>query len=76
MPERVTIQGERITMDLLLWRRYGVRGQGLLNQAYDLNPNLADRGPILPLGKQVLLPDMPPETAGSTKAVPSLFEKR
>jgi phage tail protein X len=72
MPETITVRGENIPLDLLLWRRYGVRGQSLVGAALDINPGLADLGPILPLGTTVIIPDLPPETAPAVKVV-SLF---
>lgn len=72
MAETVTIRGEGITLDLLLWRRYGVRGQGLVEEALDINPGLAALGPILPLETVVILPELPPETT-PTVTVVSLF---
>lgn len=62
MPETVTIKGEGITLDLLLWRRHGRRGQDLLKQAFQLNPGIAAKGYFLPLGTVVVLPDLPKAT--------------
>lgn len=62
MAETITIRGEGITLDLLLWRRYGVRGQTLVEATLDLNPGLAALGPVLPLGTSVTIPDLPPAT--------------
>jgi phage tail protein X len=62
MMETVTIRGEGISLDLLLWRRYGVRGQELVEEALDANPGLAGLGPVLPLGTVVRLPSLPAET--------------
>jgi phage tail protein X len=59
--DAVTIRGEGITLDLLLWRKYGVRGQSLVEAAFDANPGLSDLGPVLPLGTRVLIPDLPVE---------------
>ncbi|MDQ0314865.1 tail protein X [Amorphus orientalis] len=59
MPEERTVRGEGITLDLLLWRRDGVRGRELVEAALDLNPGLADLGAVLPLGTVVFLPDPP-----------------
>lgn len=73
MPETITVRGENIPLDLLLWRRYGVRGQDLVEQTLDLNPGLADMGPILPLGTTVVIPDLPPAQAAPAVKVVSLF---
>lgn len=72
MPETITVRGENITIDLLLWRKYGVRGRSLLERTYDLNQDLALLGPVLPLGTMVTLPDLAAETAEARQVV-SLF---
>ncbi|WP_198475204.1 tail protein X [Aquamicrobium zhengzhouense] len=73
MAEMVTIRGENITLDLLLWRRHGVRGQGLVEETLALNPNLASLGPIIPLGTVVRLPDLPVRQEPAPRKVVSLF---
>lgn len=45
------------TLDAICWRVLG-RTDGVTEQAYDLNPQLADLGPNLPGGTQVVLPDL------------------
>ena len=73
MTEMITIAGEGITLDLLLWRRHGVRGQGLVADALTLNPGLAALRPVLPLGTVVIIPDLPPAPATPPIRVVSLF---
>lgn len=73
MPETVTVRGEGISLDLLLWRRHGVRGQGLVVAALELNQGLAGLGPVLPLGTVVKLPELPPEDARPPRRIVSLF---
>ncbi len=64
MTETVTVKGDNLTADLLLWRRYGIKGAPLLADMMTLNPGLSDLGPILPLGTIVVLPDLPyPDTS-------------
>lgn len=72
MPETITVRGEGITLDLLLWRRYGVRGRALVETALKANPGVADLGAILPLGTVVTLPDLP-TTSKATRKVVTLF---
>lgn len=55
--QTITIAGDNLSTDLILYRRDGRRGQDLLAQAYELNPGLAELGPILPIGTKVILPD-------------------
>jgi phage tail protein X len=57
--EEVTVRGEGITLDLLLWRRYGVRGQDLVEATFEANPGLAQQGSELSLGTRVALPALP-----------------
>lgn len=73
MAEFVTIRGEGITLDLLLWRRHGVRGRELVSAAFDANPGLAAKGAFLPLGTVISLPDLPARTSSVRKVV-SLFD--
>lgn len=54
MPTVRTHQGE--TLDHLCYRILG-RTAGVTEQALELNPGLADFGPILPQGTLVTLPD-------------------
>ena len=72
MPETIVIKGEGITLDLILWRKYGVRGRSLVEQTLDLNPGLSGLGAFLPLGTEVILPDLPAQQQISTRVV-SLF---
>lgn len=48
------------TLDALCWRHLG-RTAGVTEQAFNLNPGLADLGTVLPIGQLVTLPD--PATA-------------
>lgn len=52
-------QGE--TLDALLHRVLGATA-GVTEQVLELNPGLAERGPILPEGTAVQIPDAPPKT--------------
>jgi phage tail protein X len=71
--EMVTIRGDGITLDLLLWRRFGRQGISLVERTLELNPGLADLGAEIPLGTKVLLPV--PDVASAVVAQPiSLFE--
>ncbi|ANI30002.1 MULTISPECIES: tail protein X [Yersinia] len=47
------------TVDALCWRYYG-RTAGVTEQVLAANPGLADRGPILPHGYPVTMPDITP----------------
>lgn len=73
MAERIVVAGDNVTLDLLLWRRFGGRGNGLLARTFVLNPGLADKGVFIPPGTSVLLPDAPVASPCITQPV-SLFE--
>jgi len=53
----VAQQGD--TLDAICWRELGGTRR-LLEAAYELNRNLADTGPVLVEGTQVVLPDPAP----------------
>lgn len=63
MPIPHTVEGVGQTVELVLWRRYGRRGQtaAMLTATLALNPGVAALGPILPLGTPLVLPDLPAE---------------
>jgi phage tail protein X len=48
--ERVTVEGEEITLSLLVWRRFRRPVPGLIEQILDRNVGLADLGAELPPG--------------------------
>lgn len=55
------------TVELIAWKYYGTQAGQVVEQLLVANPGLADRGPVLPAGVVVNLPDMP--TAGQSKGV-------
>lgn len=70
MAETIKVAGDNLTLDLILWRKYGVRGQALVEETMELNPDLVDV--FLPIGATVVLPDLPAETT-ATREVMTLF---
>lgn len=52
------------TVDELCWRQYG-RTAGMVEKVLELNPGLADAGPVLPNGLEVEMP-APPATTPTT----------
>jgi phage tail protein X len=50
------------TVDLICHRHYGYTA-GITEQVLDLNPGLAARGPVLPAGVTITLPDTPTRAA-------------
>ena len=64
MAQQVVVQQEGATLDLLLWRIHGRRGQDLVEAALVANPGLAALGPVIPLGTAIVIPDLPAPPAG------------
>lgn len=60
---RSSVSREGETVDQLIWRVFGTLDGLLVEQTLDINRGLAAAGPILPAGRQVLLPPdpVPPE---------------
>jgi len=70
--EYVTVQGEFITADLLVWRRYKCPSYGIVEALLDTNPHLARlhrNGPFIPVGTQVRVPIDPDILRGTPKAL-------
>lgn len=65
----VTVQRGRTTVDLLLWRQYGMAGAAMLEQTLAANPGIAAQGAELPIGTRVNLPDAPASAAGAGQKV-------
>jgi phage tail protein X len=53
--ERVTVEGDGLTISLIVWRRFHGAMPGLVERIYAMNPGLAAHGPTLPLGTSVVL---------------------
>lgn len=62
----IKVQRSRTTLDLLLWRQFGMAGAALLERALEANPGVADLGAELPIGTLVRLPE--PVTAAPRQA--------
>lgn len=69
MSETVTIMARGITLDLLLWRKWGDQGQTLVEATLALNPGLAALGVELPAGTTVILPDGPAAEVQTATAI-------
>jgi phage tail protein X len=55
----VTVEGDWITLDLIIWQRYKMPAFGIFEIALDKNPHLAKLhkvSPFLPIGTQVRIP--------------------
>lgn len=51
------------TADYIAWKYYGTQDGQVVEQLLEANPGLSDRGPVLPAGVIVTLPDIQPATA-------------
>jgi phage tail protein X len=54
--EPVTVEGEFITVSLIVWRRFKRPMPALVEQIHDINPGLAELGAFLPVGTSFDLP--------------------
>jgi phage tail protein X len=54
--EPVTVEGEFITVSLIVWRRFRRPLPGLVEQTYDMNPGLGELGAFLPVGATFDMP--------------------
>lgn len=55
------------TVELIAWKFYRTQAGQVVEQLLAANPRLADRGPVLPAGLVVTLPELP--TVGQSKGV-------
>lgn len=69
----IKVQRSRTTLDLLLWRQFGVAGATLLERALEANPGVADLGAELPIGTLVRLPEPAAPSPVQTSRVIDLF---
>lgn len=72
MSQVVTVKSTGLSVDLILFRAYGVAGRSLISQTYDDNPGLAALDGELPLGTTFTIPDRPVAATTVKKRV-SLF---
>jgi phage tail protein X len=56
MTQTVTVEGDALTVSLIVWRRFKRPMPGLVEAILDTNPDLADLGPVLPLGTVFEMP--------------------
>lgn len=53
-----TIQGD--TVDWVCFKYYGSTAGRVVEQVFEANTGLADMGPVLPIGVQIILPEITP----------------
>lgn len=56
MQTYITKDGD--TADYIAWKYYGNQGAGTVEALLDANKGLADRGPVLPAGLVINLPEI------------------
>lgn len=71
MTRYVTAQGEML--DAICKRHYGCE-RGATEAVLAANPGLAARGPVLPMGLEIVLPDLPPAETTPRRATVNLFD--
>lgn len=54
--EPITVEGDFITVSLIVWRRFKRPMPGLVEKTLTINPGLADLGSFLPVGTAFNLP--------------------
>ena len=54
------------TADSIAWAVYGRQDGGLVETILEANAGLADRGPVLPAGLRLVIPDAPEPAATAT----------
>lgn len=54
--QEVTVASDGISVDLVIWQKYHRRMEGLVEMTLEINPGLAELGPILPVGTTFKLP--------------------
>jgi len=52
------------TADSIAWAVYGRQNDKVVEQLLEANPGLADRGPVLPAGLRLVIPDAPAPATG------------
>ncbi|CAN7329900.1 tail protein X [Phyllobacterium sp. LjRoot231] len=67
--EKVVVAGDNITISLLVWRRFKRPMPGIVEYILDSNPGLARKGPILPVGTEILMPIPSPRPVNKVKPI-------
>lgn len=67
--ESYVVDGDGLPIDLIVWRRYRRKTVGMVEAVLDLNPGLADLGPLLPRGTVINIPIDQPATPRQTQLI-------
>ena len=65
MADQTYICRDGDTLDWICWKYYG-RQSAAVEAVLEVNPGLADRGPIYSAGQKILLPELPVATDTET----------
>jgi phage tail protein X len=66
----ITVSGDYVTVDDIVWRRYRNRAPGMVEAMLDVNPHLAKLhrvSPFLPVGTQLRIPIDPDILRGAPR---------
>lgn len=69
--EKVTVEGDLVSIPLIVFRRFRRPVSGLVERIYGMNPGLADLGPYPPTGTVFLMP-VTDEAGGEAGATETL----
>lgn len=72
--EVITVEGEGITLALLVWRRFKKQATGYVERVLSINPGLADLGIFIPVGTKVIFPIDAPENKTRERNVVQLWD--
>ncbi|OCC05099.1 phage tail protein [Labrys sp. WJW] len=72
--ETVTVRGDNLMVDLILWRRFKRVVPGLLERTLAANEGLADLGPILPVGTVFKIPIEAPDVVTPRRPAVRLWD--
>ncbi|WP_342361416.1 tail protein X [Terrarubrum flagellatum] len=70
----ITVKQDGVMLDLLLWRRFKALPDGFVEQVYEMNYGLAEKGEFLPLGTVVVAPIPDPNDVSAAQKVVSLWD--
>lgn len=54
--ETYVVETDGVRLSGMIWRRFRKPMPGLVERTLDLNPGLADHGPLIPVGTAVAIP--------------------
>lgn len=55
------------TLDFIVWKQYGTTENGIVEKVLSANRGLSDKGPIIPTGTLITLPEIKAEQITTAK---------